>query len=91
MTAEFYDNSSQKSIKLCQYYSDDSYSLYSIQRAISSYYFRQAAMFKVQMNDKPNLALIKNEAQICKNSPLRLVTIMAILIMEFQVQGAKIG
>ena len=30
----------------------------------------QAAMFKVQMNDKPNLALIKNEAQICKNCPL---------------------
>ena len=50
----------------------------------------KAAMFKVQMNDKPNLALIKNEAQICKNSPLRLVTIMAILIMEFQVRGAKL-
>jgi hypothetical protein len=47
-------------------------------------------MFKVQMNDKPNLALIKNEAQICKNSPLRLVTIMAKLIMEFQVRGAKL-
>ena len=47
-------------------------------------------MFKVQMNDKPNLALIKNEAQICKNSPLRLVTIMAILIMEFQARGAKL-
>ena len=40
----------------------------------------KAAMFKVQMNDKPNLALIKNEAQICKNCPLRLVTITAILI-----------
>ena len=53
-------------------------------------YFRQAAMFKVPMNGKPNLALIKNEAQICKNSPLRLVTIMAILIMEFQVRGAKL-
>ena len=47
-------------------------------------------MFKVQMNDKPNLALIKNEAQICKNRPHRLVTIMAVLVMEFQVRGAKL-
>ena len=29
-------------------------------------------------------------AQICKNSPLRLVTMMAVLVMEFQVRGAKL-